>query len=332
MKPFLIAAVLVLASSPLRANPEADAVASDVAGRGEFLQEMEAWRATHLEQATERVFWVYSPRLKDIRERVEAASEEEALVEPKKDFEAWKAALLREKYAEVRAAGMAGRSDFSSYRREQNLSVEMTARIQQAKLDASRAFDGAAAFGGADAMDAPSPLALDNPARYAKLRGIMISQGVKPKIVDAAIKEALRQGVDPALVLTVIWKESRFRPGATSPVGAIGLMQVMPETGRDMGVADAGRLYDVQTNLRAGIKYLRYAARYLRLNVSLADVTEVPAHKIRALLASYNAGIGAVSKWLKRQGHELVRIPYAETRHYVKAIGDKLASLVESSL
>jgi len=136
--------------------------------------------------------------------------------------------------------------------------------------------------------------------------------------------------VDPTLVLSVIWQESRFKAGATSPVGARGLMQVMPATGRDMGVSNANMLYDIQTNLRAGIKYLRYAANYLKLNVNLADITEVPANKVKALLASYNAGIGAVSKWLKRQGQDLTRIPYAETRHYVRVIGDKLASLMES--
>lgn len=330
MKTFLIAAALVLASSPSRANPEAGAVASDVAGRGELLREMEAWRATHLEQATERVFWVYSPRLKAIRERVEAVVDEEGLVEPKKDFEAWKAAMLREKYAEVRAAGMARGLNFASYRREQSLSAETMARIQQARLDAARAFDGYSASGSADASVSPALLSVDDPARYAKVRAIMISQGAQPRIVDAAIKEALRQGVDPLLVLPVIWRESKFKPRATSAVGAIGLMQVMPETGRDMGVSDSGRLYDVKTNLRAGIAYLRYAAKYLKLNVSLADVTEVPAHKIRALLASYNAGIGAVSKWLKRQGQDLAHIPYAETRRYVRLIGDHLATLVES--
>jgi soluble lytic murein transglycosylase-like protein len=97
-----------------------------------------------------------------------------------------------------------------------------------------------------------------------------------------------------------------------------------------MGVHDAGRLYDVRTNLRAGIKYLRWAADYLKLGVSLQDITEVPVNKIKALLASYNAGVGTVSNWLKRQGRDLTRIPYEETRHYVRVIGDKLASLVAS--
>lgn len=335
MKSSLIAAVLVLASLSLCAAVRAEAVVSDVAGRGGLLQDLETWRAMHLSQSSEKIVRVYGPRLAAIKKKVLAAQEEETLVQPKKDFEDWKTGLLREKYAEAQAVGMTGGTDFNSFRQEQSLSAGMMssirAQIRQASLDGGRAFDGSSQFGESGAVATGAALAVDNPARYAKIRRIMISQGAKPKIVDAAIKESLRQGVDPALTLAVIWQESRFKAGATSSVGARGLMQVMPATGRDMGVRDAGMLYDVQTNLRAGIKYLRYAANYLKLNVNLADVTEVPANKIKALLASYNAGIGAVSKWLRTQGDNLTRIPYAETRHYVKIIGDKLASLVSSA-
>lgn len=334
MKTFLIAALLVLASSPLRAQPEAAAFAAEVAGRGPLLQDLETWRAMHLARSSEKIIRAYTPRLAAIKKEVAAAQDEAGLAKPKKAFEAWKTELLLEKYSEAKAVGMTGGSDFTSFRQEQSLSAGMMSsirtQIQMAQLDGGRAFDGSLAAGGMDAVTAPSLLAFDDPARYAKIRAIMISQGAKPKIVDAAIKESIRQKVDPALTLSVIWQESRFKAGATSPVGARGLMQVMPATGRDMGVADASMLYDVKTNLRAGIGYLKYAAKYLKLNVNLADITEVPANKVKALLASYNAGIGAVSRWLRSQGQNLTRIPYAETRHYVRVIGDKLSSLIES--
>ena len=103
MKPLLVVAVLLLASLPLRAAP-----AVDVAGRGELLQEIETWRAMHLSQTSEKGSRVYRHSLKAIKNQVVAAAEEEALVQPKMDFEAWKTALLREKYAEVRATGIAG--------------------------------------------------------------------------------------------------------------------------------------------------------------------------------------------------------------------------------
>ena len=335
MKSFLIAAILVLATSPLHANSEADAVSSDVAGRGELLQEMETWRAMHLAQSSGKITRAYAPRLQAIKKHVVSAADEADLAQPKKDFEAWKTGLLREKYAQSQAMGMTGGTDFVSYRQQQSLSAGMMTsirtQIQLASLDGARAFDGAfGSYGSADAVAAPPLLAADDPARYAKVRGIMISQGAKPKIVDAAIKEAIRLDVDPTLVLSVIWQESRVKAGATSPVGARGLMQVMPATGRDMGVSNANMLYDIQTNLRAGIKYLRYAANYLKLNVNLADITEVPANKIKALLASYNAGIGAVSRGHRRQAEHLPRPPDGEPRHYVRVIGDKLASLMES--
>ena len=221
MKHLLVAAVLVLASSPLRAAPsgadsDANAAALDVAGRGELLQELETWRAMHLARTAEKVSRVYGPRLKAIKNRVAAAAEAKDLVEPKKDFEAWKTALLREQYAEARAAGMTGGADFAAYRQEQSLSAAMMssirAQVQQAAFNGPRAFDGSSSAGGLGAV----AVASSDPARYGKIRQIMISQGAKPRIVDAAIKEALRQGVDPTLVLSVIWQEWRVRPAPSA--------------------------------------------------------------------------------------------------------------------
>ena len=113
------------------------------------------------------------------------------------------------------------------------------------------------------------------------------------------ITVASRQGVDPALVEAVIAIESDFNPRAISPKGAIGLMQLMPQTASRYGVSDP---FDPQENLTGGIRYLRDLLR--RFGGDLPQV-----------LAAYNAGEAAV---LMHRGVP----PYRETREYVhKVIG-----------
>ncbi|MDE2144266.1 MAG: transglycosylase SLT domain-containing protein, partial [Elusimicrobia bacterium] len=124
----------------------------------------------------------------------------------------------------------------------------------------SQFFDGMGAGVGdvaGPAVSEGAPVNPKDPARYAKVRAILISQGARPQVVDMAIREAIRQNADPLLVLSVIKQESGFNPHAHSGVGARGLMQIMPDTGRGLGVRNSSALYDIQTNLRAGIKYLK---------------------------------------------------------------------------
>ena len=116
---------------------------------------------------------------------------------------------------------------------------------------------------------------------------------------DTMISDAARRhGVDPLLLHAVITQESRYRHDAVSHAGARGLMQVMPQTGRGLGVADAGQLFDARTNVDAGARLLRSLWERLDGNVDL-------------VLAAYNAGEGAVRK-------NGMRIPpYRETQDYV---------------
>lgn len=74
------------------------------------------------------------------------------------------------------------------------------------------------------------------------------------RIRDMVADEARRQGVDPALATSIAQLESQFRPGVTSPKGAIGVMQLMPATAKSLDVTNP---YDPVENIRGGVRYLR---------------------------------------------------------------------------
>lgn len=110
-------------------------------------------------------------------------------------------------------------------------------------------------------------------------------------------EKAKKYDVDPALVAAVIEQESRFKPRARSHVGARGLMQLMPRTGRWMGARD---LYDPEQNVDAGVKYIKYLDK--RFNGDL-----------KKTLAAYNGGEGNVMRY---RGIP----PFRETRQYVTKV------------
>jgi hypothetical protein len=113
---------------------------------------------------------------------------------------------------------------------------------------------------------------------------------------QAAVEEAVAQGVDPHLVLRMMNKESGGRPDARSPKGASGLMQLMPGTAAELGVDPR----DPKQNLRGGVTYLKQ-----QLDTFGGDP--------RLAAAAYNAGPGAV----RRHGGVP---PYAETQDYVQTV------------
>lgn len=113
--------------------------------------------------------------------------------------------------------------------------------------------------------------------------------------IDAIAK---RHGVDPLLVRAIIRVESNFDPKAVSPKGAVGLMQLMPETAMRYGVDNR---FDAAQNIDGGVRYMRDLMAMFNGNLSLA-------------LAAYNAGEGAVLKYGRRIP------PYPETQQYVVGV------------
>jgi soluble lytic murein transglycosylase-like protein len=122
--------------------------------------------------------------------------------------------------------------------------------------------------------------------------------GFSPEEIDAAIeKAAARHKVDANLVRALVKVESNFNPNAVSRKGAMGLMQLMPQTARQLKLRNP---FNPEENLDAGVRHLK-------------QLMESFGGDVRLTLAAYNAGAGAVTR--------SAGIPnYRETRNYVKRI------------
>jgi Transglycosylase SLT domain len=155
--------------------------------------------------------------------------------------------------------------------------------------------DGQAkALSGGGSTDLRPALSLPTPSARAAFQP-------PPVLAGYLTEAAVRFGVDPDLVHAVAWQESRFDQAAVSSRGAIGMMQLMPATARELGVNP----YDARQNIHGGVAYLK----------ALLDAY---GGDVRLALAAYNAGPAAVSRY---RGIP----PFPETLRYVNSIAERLS-------
>ena len=148
----------------------------------------------------------------------------------------------------------------------------------------------------------------DNILNYIKNSNPKLKDGEIEWLYTRIDKYSRQYNIDPYLIIAVMEKESSFNHETISSSGALGLMQIMPSTAKELGVNPKR----AEENIEGGIRYLRqqldkYEGRY----------------KVHYALASYNAGAGAVRKY---GGIPL----YAETQNYVRKIVEKYNKLKQS--
>ena len=167
-------------------------------------------------------------------------------------------------------------------------------------------------FKGETTLDVPNAPASERAQAHEALTGTRLYQRATDERVVRRYEPLIRthartNGLDPALVKAVVAVESAFNPLALSAKGAVGLMQVIPETAERYGLTSdarrsiAQKLLDPATNVRIGTRYLR-------------DLLARFANDIPLALAAYNAGEGAVAR------HDNRIPPFAETRDYVRLV------------
>ena len=138
------------------------------------------------------------------------------------------------------------------------------------------------------------PLALSSAEKSYAKEAKTANTGDIPKMIYLA---ANKYGVDPKLAMAVAKTESDLSPDAVSSAGAVGVMQIMPDTAKELGIRN---LQDPRENIDGGVHYLKNM-----LTMFNGDVTKA--------VAAYNAGPDAVQKYAGIP-------PYAETRSYVDKV------------
>lgn len=182
---------------------------------------------------------------------------------------------------------------------------QIAADLQTAKQIADQVaggVQGAVSTVADTAKSAPAAIAetvVDAPKKVADVAEHVKENFFKTQVPFGSIiySEAKKNNLPPELVAAVVQQESKFKPTARSGAGAVGLMQLVPRTGRWMGAKD---LTNPSQNITAGAKYLKY----------LTDQFHGDQQKV---IAAYNAGEGAV----RRFGGVP---PYRETRNYVQKV------------
>lgn len=257
----------------------------------------------------------YQERFLDNYDRAQLRREVQA-VKPKKGFQG-----LRKKYAtwalgaslalggmgvplkmvQQNVPGKAGSSSRTSPGAVSPLDKALAGDLRAAKSIADEVAGGmeAAVHGVEAATSSPLAAVAEAPKQLTIVTEKVREEFFHKEVPFGSIiyKEAKKNNVRPELVAAVVQAESRFKPTARSGAGAIGLMQLVPRTGRWMGARD---LTNPQQNVAAGAKYLKYLSERFDGNET-------------KMIAAYNAGEGNV----KRFGGVP---PFRETRSYVQKV------------
>lgn len=231
----------------------------------------------------------------------------------------WQPAAAPDSFARVVALerGVERARRLAAFGLDAEADYEYAQLVDDAGASTGRLLSAADAFRGAGLVSRSMVL-----ARRASARGAPVDARTYRLLYPAYLPEVLlaesrANDIDPALVAGLIRQESDFNPGATSRVGARGLMQIMPAVGRQLalnqGLAtwDDVLLYQPDVSLHLGTAHL---AQQLRQHPDLPRA-----------LAAYNAGNARVARWSAKRGVEdaevfVERIPFVETRDYVRAV------------
>jgi soluble lytic murein transglycosylase len=158
----------------------------------------------------------------------------------------------------------------------------------------------------------------DLPGWYVQAMPAWYARTVYPLEHAPLIRDAARRnGVDPALVVAVVYAESGFDERAVSKRGAVGLMQLLPSTAKEIARRTGGERFVVD-DLRDPRVNIRYGTNYLAYLLDRYDGSQVEA------LAAYHAGPRNVDRWIAGtdgEGLEEADIPFAGTGDYVREVG-----------
>ena len=130
-------------------------------------------------------------------------------------------------------------------------------------------------------------------------------------VQEQIIATARKYGVDPNLAVAVARRESAFNQAAVSPVGAVGVMQLMPATARELGVDP----YNLVQNIEGGVRYL-------------AQLLRQYAGDLEQTLAAYNWGPGNLATAIARYGERWISYIPQETKNYLRDVLAILGSWV----
>lgn len=147
-------------------------------------------------------------------------------------------------------------------------------------------------------------IGLDNETYNAMYNSIESDVTTGNAKIDEAVERASKKyHVDKSLIMSVIKQESSFNPKAVSSAGAMGLMQLMPGTARDMGVDNP---FDIEQNIDGGTRYL-------------SSMLDMYANSKELALSAYNAGPGTLKSRGVDSKEEISKLPY-ETKDYVSKV------------